>query len=107
MCVTSQGRKADAEEIAERISFNTEFASKLYDTVAPGTTAPFGSVTVPVSVARVVWPNTGCARHRPAMVANTPARVRRMILLDSMWHPFPALAAQANGNDVRKPNARV
>jgi lipoprotein-anchoring transpeptidase ErfK/SrfK len=38
MCVTSQGRKADADEIADRISFHPDFASKLYDTIAPGTT---------------------------------------------------------------------
>ena len=38
MCVTSQGRKADVDDIADRISFHPDFASKLYDTIAPGTT---------------------------------------------------------------------
>ncbi len=38
MCVTSQGRRVDAEDLAERFSFNPAFASKLYDVISPGTT---------------------------------------------------------------------
>lgn len=38
MSVTSSGRRADADEIAERLRINPEFARKLYDTIAPGTT---------------------------------------------------------------------
>jgi hypothetical protein len=38
MSVTSNGRSADADEIASRLRMNPEFASKLYDTIAPGTT---------------------------------------------------------------------
>ena len=38
MCVTSQGRGIDADEIASRLSFNPVFAAKLYDVLSPGTT---------------------------------------------------------------------
>ncbi len=38
MSVTSSGRRADAEEIASRLRMNPEFAGKVYDTLAPGTT---------------------------------------------------------------------
>ncbi|HEY5768472.1 MAG TPA: hypothetical protein VIS71_01385 [Terrimicrobium sp.] len=38
MSVTSSGRRADAEGIAERLRINPEFAGKVYDTLAPGTT---------------------------------------------------------------------
>ena len=38
MCVTSNGRRADAEKIASRLRMNPEFAAKVYGTIAPGTT---------------------------------------------------------------------
>jgi hypothetical protein len=38
MSVTSSGRSVDAEKIAARLRINPEFAGKLYDTIAPGTT---------------------------------------------------------------------
>ena len=38
MRVTSEGRPADAEQLASRIHFNTEFAQKLADEIKPGTT---------------------------------------------------------------------
>jgi L,D-transpeptidase catalytic domain len=38
MRVTSEGRPVDAEQIASRIRFNTEFAQKLADEIKPGTT---------------------------------------------------------------------
>jgi lipoprotein-anchoring transpeptidase ErfK/SrfK len=38
MRVTSEGRPVDADEIASRIRFNTEFAQKLADEIKPGTT---------------------------------------------------------------------
>jgi hypothetical protein len=38
MRVTSSGRGVDAEEIASRLRVNPEFAGKVYDTLAPGTT---------------------------------------------------------------------
>ena len=39
MSVTSSsGRNGDAEKIASRLRFNPEFASKVYDVIAPGTT---------------------------------------------------------------------
>ena len=38
MTVTSSGRRADAEKIASRLRINPEFAGKVYDTLAPGTT---------------------------------------------------------------------
>jgi hypothetical protein len=38
MSVTSSGRGADAEQIASRLRMNPEFAGKVYDTLAPGTT---------------------------------------------------------------------
>ncbi len=38
MRVTSEGRGVDADALASRLHFNTEFATKLYDTVSPGTT---------------------------------------------------------------------
>jgi len=38
MRVTSQGRPVEADEIASRIRFNTEFAQKLADELKPGTT---------------------------------------------------------------------
>ena len=38
MSVTSSGRRADAEEISSRLRMNPEFAGKVYDTLAPGTT---------------------------------------------------------------------
>ena len=38
MCVSSGGRRANAEEIASRLRMNPEFAGKVYDTLAPGTT---------------------------------------------------------------------
>jgi len=38
MRVTSQGRPAEADEIASRIRFNTEFAQKLADELKPGAT---------------------------------------------------------------------
>jgi hypothetical protein len=38
MRVTSSGRPAEAEEIASRLRMNPEFAGKVYDTLAPGTT---------------------------------------------------------------------
>ena len=36
--MTSSGRRADAEKIASRLGLNPEFAAKVYDTIAPGTT---------------------------------------------------------------------
>jgi hypothetical protein len=36
--VTSSGRRANADEIAERLRVNPEFAGKVYDIIAPGTT---------------------------------------------------------------------
>jgi lipoprotein-anchoring transpeptidase ErfK/SrfK len=38
MRVTSQGRPVEADDIASRIRFNTEFAQKLADEIKPGTT---------------------------------------------------------------------
>ena len=38
MCVTSRGRRADAEKIASRLQTNPEFAAKVYEMIAPGTT---------------------------------------------------------------------
>jgi len=38
MRVTSQGRPVDADNIASRIRFNTDFAQKLADEIKPGTT---------------------------------------------------------------------
>jgi hypothetical protein len=38
MRVTSQGRPVEADDIASRIHFNTEFAQKLADEIRPGTT---------------------------------------------------------------------
>jgi hypothetical protein len=38
MCVTSSRRGADAEKIASRLRMNSEFAAKVYETIAPGTT---------------------------------------------------------------------
>jgi len=38
MRVTSSGRRADAQDIASRLRLNPEFASKVHDTTAPGTT---------------------------------------------------------------------
>jgi L,D-transpeptidase catalytic domain len=38
MRVTSQGRPVDADDIASRIRFNTDFAQKLADEIKPGTT---------------------------------------------------------------------
>ena len=38
MAVTSSGRSVDAEKIASRLRVNPEFANKVYDTFAPGTT---------------------------------------------------------------------
>ena len=38
MCVTSRGRRADAEKIASRLRMNPEFAGKVYEMIAPGTT---------------------------------------------------------------------
>ena len=38
MCVTSRGRRADAEKIASHLRMNPEFAGKVYETIAPGTT---------------------------------------------------------------------
>jgi hypothetical protein len=38
MCVTSSGRRADAEKIASRLRMNPEFAAKVYGTTAPVTT---------------------------------------------------------------------
>jgi hypothetical protein len=38
MRVTSDGRPVDADRLASRLHFNPEFAAKLYDVVAPGTT---------------------------------------------------------------------
>src|SRR3977135_3369364 len=38
MSVTSVGRPVDAEKIASRRRMNPEFASKVYDTITPGTT---------------------------------------------------------------------
>jgi len=35
---TDSGREMDADKIAERLRFNPDLASKLYDTVTPGTT---------------------------------------------------------------------
>jgi hypothetical protein len=35
---TASGRNVDADKIAERLRLNPEFASKLYDTITPGTT---------------------------------------------------------------------
>jgi hypothetical protein len=35
---SSSGRNGDAEKIASRLRFNPEFASKVYDVIAPGTT---------------------------------------------------------------------
>jgi hypothetical protein len=38
MSVTSKGRRVAAEKIAERLRMNPEFAGKVYDVLAPGTT---------------------------------------------------------------------
>jgi hypothetical protein len=38
MRVSSEGRAVDAEELASRIRFNTDFAQKLADEIKPGTT---------------------------------------------------------------------
>jgi lipoprotein-anchoring transpeptidase ErfK/SrfK len=38
MSVTSRGRSVPAEKIAGRLRINPEFAQKVYDTIAPGTT---------------------------------------------------------------------
>jgi lipoprotein-anchoring transpeptidase ErfK/SrfK len=38
MRVTSEGRPVEAEQLASRIRFNTEFAQKLADEIKPGTT---------------------------------------------------------------------
>jgi len=38
MCVTSEGRAVEADDIASRIRFNTELAQKLADEIKPGTT---------------------------------------------------------------------
>jgi hypothetical protein len=38
MSVTSSGRGVDAQKIASRLRISPEFANKLYDTIAPGTT---------------------------------------------------------------------
>ena len=38
MCVTSHGRRADAKKIAPRPRMNPEFARKVYEMIAPGTT---------------------------------------------------------------------
>lgn len=38
MRVSSVGRGADAEQLASKIRFNTDFARKLADTIKPGTT---------------------------------------------------------------------
>jgi hypothetical protein len=38
MNVTSSGSRVDAQRIAARLHFNPEFAQKLYDVIAPGTT---------------------------------------------------------------------
>ena len=38
MSVTSSGRSVEAEKIAARLRLNPEFAQKVYDTIAPGTT---------------------------------------------------------------------
>jgi hypothetical protein len=38
MCVSSAGRPVEADDIASRIHFNTEFAQKLADEIKPGTT---------------------------------------------------------------------
>ena len=38
MAVTSSGRSVDADKIASRLRVNPEFANKVYETFAPGTT---------------------------------------------------------------------
>jgi hypothetical protein len=38
MCVAGRGRRADAEKIASRLRMNPEFAGKVYEMIAPGTT---------------------------------------------------------------------
>ena len=38
MCVTSSGGRVDTEKIASRLQMNPEFAAKVYDMIAPGTT---------------------------------------------------------------------
>jgi len=38
MRVTSEGGPVEADDIASRIRFNTEFAQKLADEIKPGTT---------------------------------------------------------------------
>jgi len=38
MCVPGSGRSVSSEEIASRLRFSQEFAGKLYDAIAPGTT---------------------------------------------------------------------
>lgn len=38
MRVSSEGRGIDADDLAERLIFNPEFATKLYDSLSPGTT---------------------------------------------------------------------
>jgi hypothetical protein len=35
---TDSGREMDADKIAARLRFNTDFATKLYDTITTGTT---------------------------------------------------------------------
>jgi hypothetical protein len=35
---TDSGRSIDADKIAARLRFNPDFATKLYDTISPGTT---------------------------------------------------------------------
>ena len=37
MSVTSSGRRADPDDVAERLHMNPEFAAKLYDAINPGT----------------------------------------------------------------------
>jgi hypothetical protein len=38
MRVSSEGRPVEAEQVASRVRFNTEFAQKLVDEIRPGTT---------------------------------------------------------------------
>ncbi|WP_075090747.1 hypothetical protein [Verrucomicrobium spinosum] len=38
MRVTSSGPKLDVDDLGKRLTVNPEFATKLYDTIAPGTT---------------------------------------------------------------------
>src|SRR5687768_9916468 len=64
-------------------------------TATPVMTAPFGSVTVPVSVARMVCPATGPAAAVSTMAAPATASQRAVFMPESF--------AIADSCDVRRP----